>query len=235
MENFDVIFSVRHRRNMLYITKNWYELLKPELEKPSFQQFLGFLDRQYQTKTIYPKPENIFNSINHIKYDDVKVVIIGQDPYHEPNQAHGLAFSVENGVELPPSLVNIFKEIKAEFGFQNTNGNLMKWEQQGVLLLNSVLTVERGKANSHKGLGWEAVTQKIVSLLNQRQKPIVFLLWGASAQKVGEVVTNPNHFVLKCAHPSPLSAYNGFFGCGHFKKANEFLEKNGETPIDWRT
>lgn len=220
---------------MLYITKNWYELLKPELEKPSFQQFLGFLDRQYQTKTIYPKPENIFNSINHIKYDDVKVVIIGQDPYHEPNQAHGLAFSVENGVELPPSLVNIFKEIKAEFGFQNTNGNLMKWEQQGVLLLNSVLTVERGKANSHKGLGWEAVTQKIVSLLNQRQKPIVFLLWGASAQKVGEAVTNPNHLVLKCAHPSPLSAYNGFFGCGHFRKANEFLEKNGETPIDWRT
>ena len=174
---------------MLYITKNWYELLKPELEKPSFQQFLSFLDRQYQTRTIYPKPENIFNSINHIKYDDVKVVIIGQDPYHEPNQAHGLAFSVENGVELPPSLVNIFKEIKAEFGFQNTNGNLMKWEQQGVLLLNSVLTVERGKANSHKGLGWEAVTQKIVSLLNQRQKPIVFLLWGASAQKVGAVVT----------------------------------------------
>lgn len=220
---------------MLYITKNWYELLKPELEKPSFQQFLDFLDRQYQTKTIYPKPENIFNSINHIKYDDVKVVIIGQDPYHEPNQAHGLAFSVENGVEIPPSLVNIFKEIKAEFGFQNTNGNLMRWEQQGVLLLNSVLTVERGKANSHKGLGWEAVTQKIVSLLNQRQKPIVFLLWGASAQKVGEVVTNPNHLVLKCAHPSPLSAYNGFFGCGHFKKANEFLEKNGETPIDWRT
>lgn len=220
---------------MFTITKNWYELLKDEFEKPYFKELSSFLEEEYKTKTIYPKPENVFNSINHIKYEDVKVVLIGQDPYHEPNQAHGLSFSVENGVNLPPSLVNIFKEIKNEYGFQNTNGNLMCWEKQGVLLLNSVLTVERGRANSHKDRGWENITQKIIKLLNDREKPLVFLLWGASAKKIGSSITNPKHLVLTCAHPSPLSAYNGFFGCGHFKKANEFLEANGETPIDWRT
>src|SRR5574344_288099 len=202
---------------MFLISQNWYDLLKDEFEKPYYKKLDEFLEKEYSTKTIYPKAENVFNSINHIKYYDVKVVIIGQDPYHEPNQAHGLAFSVENGVELPPSLVNIFKEIKNEYGFQNTNGNLLCWEKKGVLLLNSVLTVERGKANSHKGLGWENLTQKIVSWLNDRESPVVFLLWGASAQKIGEIITNKNHLVLKSAHPSPLSAYNGFFGNGHFK------------------
>lgn len=220
---------------MFCITNNWYKLLKDEFEKPYFVKLSNFLEQEYETKTVYPKPENVFSSINHIKFENVKVVIIGQDPYHEPNQAHGLAFSVENGVALPPSLVNIFKEIKSEFGFQNTNGNLLNWEKQGVLLLNSVLTVEHGVANSHKGRGWENLTGKIIQLLADRVQPVVFLLWGASAQKIGQVVTAPQHLVLKCAHPSPLSAYNGFFGCNHFKKANEFLIANGCKPIDWRT
>lgn len=220
---------------MLYITNNWYNLLKEEFDKDYFKKLNSFLEAEYKTHTIYPKPELIFNSINHIKYEDVKVVIIGQDPYHEPNQAHGLAFSVENGVQLPPSLVNIFKEINNEYGFLNTNGNLTHWEEQGVLLLNSVLTVRRGVANSHKGMGWENITQKIVNLLNQRQKPVAFLLWGACAQKIGANIDTSRHLVLKCAHPSPLSAYNGFFGCGHFKKVNQFLKQNGEAEIDWRT
>ena len=220
---------------MFCITQNWYELLKDEFEKDYYKKLELFLEKEYRTKTIYPKPENVFNSINRVKFNDVKVVIIGQDPYHEPNQAHGLSFSVENGIELPPSLVNIFKEIKNEYGFQNTNGNLLCWAKQGVLLLNSVLTVERGKANSHKGMGWEYLTQRIIDLLNKRSEPIVFMLWGASAQKVGANIDTSKHLVLKSVHPSPLSAYNGFFGCGHFKKANEFLKKCGKTEIDWRT
>ena len=220
---------------MFCIANNWYNLLKDEFEKPYYIKLSNFLEHEYQTKIVFPKPENVFNSINHVKYDDVKVVIIGQDPYHEPGQAHGLAFSVESGVELPPSLVNIFKEINSEYGFQNTNGNLINWEKQGVLLLNSVLTVEKGRANSHKGMGWENLTKKIISLLNDRQDPIVFLLWGRSAQSIGEIVTNPWHLKLLSAHPSPLSAYAGFFGCCHFKKANEFLKEHGKTEIDWRT
>lgn len=220
---------------MFCITNNWFNLLKDEFEKPYYKSLSNFLEHEYHTKTIYPKPENVFNSINHVKFDDVKVVIIGQDPYHEPGQAHGLAFSVENGVELPPSLVNIFKEIHNEFGFQNTNGNLMNWEKQGVLLLNSVLTVEKGKANSHKGIGWENITKRIISLLNDRKDPIVFVLWGKSAQNIGDIVTNPWHLKLKSVHPSPLSAYAGFFGCGHFQKVNQFLLSHGKAEIDWRT
>ena len=220
---------------MFYITQNWYELLKEEFEKPYFKNLCNFLGREYLTKVIYPKPENVFNSINRVKYSDVKVVIIGQDPYHEPNQAHGLCFSVENDIKLPPSLVNIFKEIKNEYGYQNTNGNLLAWAKQGVLLLNSVLTVEKGKANSHKGMGWENITQKIIDLLNMREEPIVFLLWGSSAQRIGSKIDTSKHLVLKAAHPSPLSAFNGFFGCGHFKKTNEFLKSIGKTEIDWHT
>lgn len=220
---------------MFYITQNWYELLKEEFEKPYFQKLCNFLEREYSTKTIYPKPENVFNSINRVKYSDVKVVIIGQDPYHEPNQAHGLCFSVENDVKLPPSLVNIFKEIKNEYGFQNTNGNLLSWAKQGVLLLNSVLTVEKGRANSHKNMGWENITQKIIDLLNMRKDPVVFLLWGASAKKIGSNINSSKHLVLKSAHPSPLSAFNGFFGCNHFIKTNEFLKSTGKKEIDWHT
>lgn len=217
------------------ITKNWYEHLKDEFQKPYFKKISDFLNTEYQTKTIYLKNENVFNSLNYVKYEDVKVVIIGQDPYHEPNQAHGLSFSVENDVKLPPSLVNIFKEIKEEYGYQNVNGNLKNWAKQGVLLLNSVLTVEKGKANSHKDIGWQNFTQSIIKLLNKRESPIVFILWGAYAKKLGEFITNKNHLILTSAHPSPLSAYNGFFGCGHFKKANEFLLKHGKAEIDWRT
>ena len=220
---------------MFLISKTWFELLKDEFEKPYYKKLEGFLEKEYTTKTIYPAPEKVFNSINHIKYEDVKVVILGQDPYHEPNQAHGLAFSVENGVELPPSLKNIFKEINAEYGYLNKNGNLTNWVKQGVLLLNSVLTVQKSKANSHKGMGWENITTKIISLLNKRNTPIVFLLWGASAQKIGQIITNPIHKKLSCAHPSPLSAYNGFLGCGHFKKTNDFLKSINQKEIDWHT
>ena len=220
---------------MFLIAKNWYELLKLEFEKPYYKNLEKFLQTEYSTKTIYPKPENVFNSLNCVKFDDVKVVIIGQDPYHEPNQAHGLSFSVENGVALPPSLKNIFKEIQNEYGFCNTNGNLLCWAKQGVLLLNSVLTVQKGRANSHKNMGWENLTQKIIELLNARKQPVIFLLWGASAQKIGKIITNPIHYKLSCVHPSPLSAYNGFFGCNHFKKANQILEQLGSKPIDWQT
>lgn len=220
---------------MFTIRKSWWEKLLPEFEKPYYKNLEKFLSNEYATKTIYPKPENVFNSLNLVPLDKVKVVIIGQDPYHEPNQAHGLCFSVENGVQLPPSLKNIFKEIENELGIKNTSGNLTHWAKQGVLLLNAVLTVERGKANSHKKMGWENLTTEIVKLINQQNSPIVFLLWGSQAQGVLPYLNNPNHLILKCAHPSPLSAYNGFFGCGHFAKTNEFLKSHGIEPIDFST
>lgn len=220
---------------MFLIRKSWYEKLLSEFEKPYYKSLENFLENEYKTKTIYPKPENVFNSINKVPLEKIKVVIIGQDPYHEPNQAHGLSFSVESGVENPPSLKNIFKEIETETGIKNTCGNLTKWASQGVLLLNTVLTVEKGKANSHKGKGWENITLKIIQIINEQNSPIVFLLWGSQAQSFSKFLTNPNHLVLKCAHPSPLSCYNGFFGCGHFVKTNEFLKSHGLSPIDWST
>lgn len=220
---------------MFLIRKSWYEKLADEFEKPYYKKLESFLDNEYKTKTIYPKAENVFNSINQVPLEKIKVVIIGQDPYHEPNQAHGLSFSVENGVMLPPSLKNIFKEIEAETGVVNKSGNLIKWAKQGVLLLNTVLTVERGKANSHKGMGWENITTKIIQIINEQNTPIVFLLWGSQAQSFAKYLNNPNHLVLKCAHPSPLSAFNGFFGCNHFVKANEFLTRHNVQPIDWST
>ena len=220
---------------MFLIRKSWYEKLADEFEKPYYKKLESFLDNEYKTKTIYPKAENVFNSINQVPLEKIRVVIIGQDPYHEPNQAHGLSFSVENGVMLPPSLKNIFKEIEAETGVVNKSGNLIKWAKQGVLLLNTVLTVERGKANSHKGMGWENITTKIIQIINEQNTPIVFLLWGSQAQSFAKYLNNPNHLVLKCAHPSPLSAFNGFFGCNHFVKANEFLTRHNVQPIDWST
>ena len=220
---------------MFVIRKSWWEKLKSEFEKDYYKNLEKFLMKEYAQKTIYPTPENVFNSINQVPLEKVKVVIIGQDPYHEPKQAHGLCFSVENGVELPPSLKNIFKEIEAELGIKNTNGNLIKWAKQGVLLLNTVLTVEKGRANSHKNMGWENITRKIIQLVNEQNSPIVFLLWGSQAQAFSDLLNNPNHLVLKCAHPSPLSAYNGFFGCNHFIKANEFLKQHGIEPIDFST
>ncbi len=219
---------------MFKITKNWYELLKPELTSQQFKNLQDFLTEEYNTRKIYPTPENVFNALNLVKYNDVKVVIIGQDPYHQPGQAHGLSFSVQNGIKLPPSLVNIYKEIENEIGKKScTNGDLTAWAKQGVLLLNSVLTVRDSQPNSHKNMGWEQITSRVVELLSKREKPVVFLLWGANAIAIGKNIDRSKHLVLTCAHPSPLSAYNGFFGCNHFVKANEFLIKNNETPIEW--
>ena len=203
---------------MFYITKNWYELLKEE----------------YKNYTIYPESKNVFAALNYTKFDDVKVVIIGQDPYINEGQAHGLCFSVES-VESPPSLKNIFKELNSELGLYIPNhGNLTKWARQGVLLLNSVLTVEKGKSFSHKNKGWEEFTHKVIEKIAKKQTPIVFLLWGAGARSIVKDIDLSRHYVLTCAHPSPLSAYNGFFGCGHFKKCNDFLVSTNQTPIDWQ-
>lgn len=220
---------------MIKISKSWYSLLKPEFETQSYKNLEKFLGEEYKKYTIYPSAENIFAAINLVPFDKVKVVIIGQDPYHEPNQANGLCFSVEKGVQIPPSLVNIYKEIHSDVGCDiPTTGDLSSWARQGVLLLNSVLTVRKGQANSHKNRGWEQITNKIVEKLNQREKPLVFMLWGRNAQAIGENIDKTKHLVLTAAHPSPLSAYSGFFGCKHFSKANQFLESIGETKIDWQ-
>ena len=219
---------------MFYITKNWYELLQHEFKKDYFKNLQAFLNKEYQKKTIYPKDKNVFNALNLTKFKDVKVVIIGQDPYINEGQAHGLCFSVEKG-EIPPSLKNIFKELHDELGtYIPNNGNLTKWAKQGVLLLNSILTVEKGKSFSHKNRGWERFTHKIIELLSLKNTPVVFMLWGQNAKKIVEGVDLENDLILTCAHPSPLSASNGFFGCNHFIKCNEFLEKHNLTPIDWQ-
>ena len=218
---------------MIKIKKNWFKLLKNEFDKPYFKDLQAFLDNEYATRTIYPSAENIFNALNFTAYNDVKVVIIGQDPYHEPGQAQGLSFSVPETVEIPPSLVNIMKEIETDLGFKPIqSGDLSRWAKQGVLLLNTTLTVRRGQANSHRGHGWEQFTGEIINLLGKREKPLVFMLWGSNAGSFADRIA-PHHLVLKAPHPSPLSAYRGFFGCKHFSKCNEFLAKNGETPIDW--
>lgn len=220
--------------HMFPITKNWFELLKNELNSKEFKELQTFLNNEYATYKIYPEAKNVFNALNLVKYDDVKVVIIGQDPYHQPHQAHGLCFSVLEGTKLPPSLQNIFKEIEDETGKKpNTNGNLTSWAKQGVLLLNSILTVRESCPNSHKNKGWELITSKIIKLLSERKDPVIFLLWGANAIQLGKDIDRSRHYVLTCAHPSPLSAYNGFFGCGHFNKTNEILRKLGKKEIEW--
>lgn len=220
---------------MITFNNNWDQLLKDEFQKPYYLNLRKFLAAEYKSKRIYPPMNDIFNSLKYTDYRDVRVVILGQDPYHQPLQAHGLAFSVKKGVLPPPSLQNIYKEITAEFGFPAPeHGELTCWAKQGVLLLNTVLTVREGAPNSHKGMGWEIFTDHIISLLNARPEPMVFLLWGANAKAKQKLITNPAHLVLTSAHPSPLSAYNGFFGNGHFKKANEFLKSRGKGEIDWR-
>jgi len=217
------------------LEKNWSEKLSSRFTQEYKKELFSWLEKEYATKTIFPPKEKVFNALNLVPVNDVKVVIIGQDPYHEPGQAHGLSFSVEEGVNLPPSLQNIYKEINSDLGVPiSKSGNLTCWAKQGVLLLNTVLTVRRGQANSHQNKGWETFTSKIIELLNNRETPIVFMLWGNSAKKIGEKITNTNHFILKSAHPSPLSAYNGFFGCKHFSKANEFLKNKGFNEIDWK-
>lgn len=219
---------------MFYITKNWYDLLKDEWNKGYFKSLQEFLKTEYNTRTIYPKVENVFNALNLIKYDDVKVVIIGQDPYINEGQAHGLCFSVEK-VAPPPSLVNIYKELNTDLGCNiPKSGNLTKWAKQGVLLLNSVLTVRAGQAYSHKGRGWENLTHRIIELLAERQDPIVFILWGNGAKSIVKGIDLSHHFVIESAHPSPLSAYNGFFGSKPFSRTNEYLKSIGKTPIDWQ-
>lgn len=217
------------------IEQSWKDVLNDEFEKDYFIKLTEFVRGEYLSgKTIYPEPKNIFNAFNLCPLSNVKVVIIGQDPYHEPGQAHGLCFSVEKGVDLPPSLINIYKEIEADLGHKSiTNGDLSSWARQGVLLLNSTLTVQAHIAASHSGKGWERFTDSVIRAVNENRKNVVYLLWGSFAQKKAEFVDNQNNLILKSAHPSPLSAYRGFFGNHHFSKANEYLIQNGKTPIDW--
>ena len=219
---------------MVNIGNDWDEILFDEWEKPYYKELRSFLKEEYKNYTVYPDMYNIFNSLKYTSFADTKVVIIGQDPYHEPNQAHGLCFSVQKGVEPPPSLKNIYKELNSDIGMEiPAHGELTKWAQQGVLLLNTVLTVRRAQANSHKGRGWENFTDRVIGELNKKQTPVVFLLWGANARKKAEIITNPIHQKLITVHPSPLSAYGGFFGCRHFSKCNEILKSNGLAPVDW--
>lgn len=219
---------------MVNIGNEWDELLKDEFQKEYYLKLRQILAHEYRTQTIYPDMYDIFNALKYTSYSDVKAVILGQDPYHGPGQAHGLCFSVKKGVQPPPSLQNIFKEIQSDLGIAPPNhGELTAWAQRGVLLLNTALTVRAGQANSHKGLGWETFTDRVIALLNERETPIVFLLWGANARQKAALISNPAHLKLTCAHPSPLSAFNGFFGCKHFSKANEFLTAHGMKEIDW--
>lgn len=221
---------------MFVITKNWYEKLKPEFESDNYKNLEKFLNQEYNNKTIFPEPKNVFNALNLVKFDDVKVVIIGQDPYHNPKQAHGLSFSVEDDISIPPSLQNIYKELNTDLGcYIPNNGNLTKWARQGVLLLNSVLTVEKNKPNSHKGKGWEKITGKVIELLNNRTDPVIFLLWGGNAKALGKNIDTSKHYVLTAVHPSPMSAnQGGWFGCKHFSRTNEILKSLGKEPIDWQ-
>ena len=214
---------------------DWAEFLNPELKKPYYLELRKFLVDEYKTRQIFPDMYDIFNALHYTSYHDTKVVILGQDPYHGHRQAHGLSFSVKPGVKAPPSLVNIFKELKEDLGCEiPNNGCLKPWTQQGVLLLNTVLTVRAHQANSHRNMGWEKFTDRIIEILNEREKPIAFILWGAPARKKKKMITNPKHFIVESAHPSPLSAFNGFFGSRPFSKVNAFLEAVGEKPINWQ-
>lgn len=219
---------------MVQLNNEWDSIIGEEFQKEYYQILRNFLKKEYYTYRIFPSMYDIYNALKLTSYSDVRVVIIGQDPYHEVGQAHGLCFSVQDGTPFPPSLLNIFKEIQNDLGYPLPHsGNLTKWAEQGVLLLNTVLTVREHYANSHKNKGWEEFTSAVIKSLNNRKEPIVFLLWGNDAKKKRELITNPNHIILTAAHPSPLSAYNGFFGCKHFSKTNEILVKNGYKPINW--
>lgn len=215
---------------------DWKSFLADESAKQYYAcELKPFVETEYTEHTVYPEHKNILRALELTPLDKVKVVILGQDPYHEPQQAHGLAFSVQDGVLVPPSLKNIYEEINAEYGCGIPNtGNLTPWARQGVLLLNTVLTVREHEANSHAGHGWERFTDAVLKELDKQDHPIVFMLWGGPAQKKAKLIINPIHLVLKTSHPSPLSVYRGFRGCGHFKMCNEFLVKNGMVPIDWR-
>lgn len=220
---------------MEILKNDWQCLLEDEFEKDYYLKLRSFLANEYRTKTIYPDMYDIFNALHYTEYRNVKVVILGQDPYHGPNQAHGLSFSVKLGVPVPPSLNNIYKELNSDLScYVPTNGYLKKWADQGVMLLNTVLTVREGQANSHKNIGWEHFTDKIISLLNHREDPIVFILWGKNAQSKLSIINNTKHCIIKSVHPSPLSVYGGFFGSRPFSRTNDFLASIGKEPIDWQ-
>lgn len=220
---------------MVNIGNEWDELLKDEFKKDYYLNLREFLKKEYFTYQVYPNMYDIFNALKFTSYSDVKAVIIGQDPYHGPGQAHGLCFSVQKDVAIPPSLQNMYKELYSDLDITPANhGYLKKWADNGVLMMNAVLTVRAGQANSHRNMGWEIFTDKVIELLNKREQPIVFILWGNNAKQKMKLITNPNHLILQAAHPSPLSAFNGFFGCKHFSKTNDFLTSHGIEPIDWR-
>ncbi len=217
------------------ITNHWLPALKPEFSKAYYRKLYDIVRQEYETRQIFPAANDVFNAFDLTDLDQVKVVILGQDPYHEPGQAHGLSFSVKPGVDIPPSLQNIYKELQDDLGCRiPNNGYLKKWAEQGVLLLNTVLTVRAHAANSHRGIGWEEFTDAAIRALNLQDRPMVFILWGRPAQMKAAMLTNPKHLILKAPHPSPLSAYRGFFGSKPFSQTNHFLEKNGLTPIDWQ-
>ncbi|MEA4985681.1 Uracil-DNA glycosylase [bioreactor metagenome] len=216
------------------IEKSWKEALQAEFDKPYFAALVDFVKREYATKRIFPPAPLIFNAFDQCPLDEVKVVILGQDPYHGPGQAHGLCFSVNDGVEFPPSLINIFKEIERDLHIPvPSTGNLLRWAKQGVLLLNATLTVEAHRAGSHQGKGWEVFTDAVIRVLSEKRENLVFMLWGSYAQQKGIQINHSKHLVLRSVHPSPLSAYRGFIGCGHFSEANEFLISKEKTPIQW--
>ncbi|MBR1909468.1 MAG: uracil-DNA glycosylase [Lachnospiraceae bacterium] len=217
------------------IDNDWLEPLSAEFKKPYYAGLYKFVNEEYNRYTIYPPKQDVFAAYSRTPLAKVKVLILGQDPYHEPNQAHGLCFSVNPGIDIPPSLLNIYKELHDDIGFTiPESGCLTKWADQGVMLLNTVLTVRAHQANSHQGKGWEQFTDATIAALNKQDRPIVFMLWGRYARQKASMLNNPRHLVLEAAHPSPLSAYKGFFGCRHFSKANDFLVANGVEPIDWQ-
>ena len=219
---------------MIQIGNDWDAVLKEENGKEYFMKLQEFLAEERQTHMVYPPEKDVFNALKYSSLADTKVVIFGQDPYHEPGQAHGMCFSVNKGIAVPPSLINIYKEIEADLGIKPpSHGYLAYWAGQGVLLLNTVLTVRRGEANSHRGKGWETFTDRVTEALNEREKPMVFILWGANAREKAKLITNKEHMIITGAHPSPLSAWKGFFGGRYFSKANRFLEITGQTPINW--
>lgn len=220
---------------MAALTNGWAKALAEEFNKDYYKELYYFIKKEYTEQVVYPESQNIFSALELTDIDDVRVVILGQDPYHEPGQAHGLCFSVQPGVKAPPSLENIYKELHDDLGcYIPNNGYLIKWAKQGVLLLNTVMTVRAHAANSHKGHGWETFTDAIIQKVNEKDTPVVFILWGSPAQKKIPMLTNPKHLILKAPHPSPLSSYRGFFGSKPFSQTNDFLLKNGMKPIDWQ-
>lgn len=219
---------------MAAISNDWAEKLSGEYKKPYYRELFRFVKEEYSKVVVYPPSEDIFNAMHLTPLSKVKCVVIGQDPYHEPGQAHGLCFSVKPDIKIPPSLENIYKELHDDIGFEiPEHGYLEEWAKQGVLLLNTVLTVQAHRAFSHRGKGWEQFTDAIIRTVNEVDRPVVFLLWGKPAQEKKALLNNPRHLILEAPHPSPLSAYRGFFGCRHFSKTNDFLVQHGETPIDW--